>query len=274
MTQAIRFVDSHCHLNYPGLVEDTAGVLARMQAAGVTRALNICTTLEESDSVVSLARQHDFLMASVGVHPDNLGIEEPTVERLVALAQDPNVIAIGETGLDYYRREGDGKTDDFEWQRERFRVHIRAAKMVNKPLIIHTRDAAADTLRILEEEGAHQVGGVMHCFTESPGVARAAIDMNFLISLSGIVTFKNAKQVQDVAREIPLEHLMIETDAPFLAPAPHRGKVNEPSYVIFVAQKIAELKGIRVDEVAAVTTANFERFAAGALGAQDSTHVA
>jgi len=260
MTQAIRFVDSHCHLNYPGLVENTNAVLERMKAAGVTHALNICTTLEESENVLALAKAHSFLSASIGVHPDNLGIEEPTIERLVALAQDPKVIAIGETGLDYYRREGDGKTDDFEWQRERFRVHIRAACQLNKPLIIHTREAAEDTLRILKEEGADQVGGVMHCFTESPDVARAAIKMNFLISLSGIVTFKNAKQVQDVAREISLEHLMIETDAPFLAPAPHRGQVNEPSYVVFVAKKIAELKGISVQEVASVTTANFYRF--------------
>lgn len=258
----MNFIDSHCHLNYPGLVEDTAGVLARMQAAGVSQALNICTTLEEATTVIGMAREQDFLFASVGVHPDNQGVEEPTVDRLVQLAQDPKVIAIGETGLDYYRREGDGKTDDFEWQRQRFRTHIRAAKQLKKPLIIHTREAAADTLRILEEEGASEVGGVMHCFTESVDVARAAIGMNFLISLSGIVTFKNAKQVQEVAREIPLEHLMIETDAPFLAPVPHRGKVNEPSYVVFVAQKIAELKGVTVERVAKQTSANFRLFAA------------
>ena len=159
------FIDSHCHLNYPGLVEDTAGVVARMKAAGVGQALNICTTLEESEQVIGLARQHDFLVASVGVHPDNQGIEEPTVDRLVALAQDPKVVAIGETGLDYYRREGDGKDGDFEWQRERFRTHIRAAKALRKPLIIHTREAAEDTLRLLKEEGADEVGGVMHCFT-------------------------------------------------------------------------------------------------------------
>lgn len=265
MTTLSGFVDSHCHLNYPGLVEHTQAVLDRMQAAGVTHALNICTTLEESEDILALAKSHAFLYASIGVHPDNLGIEEPTVDRLIGLANDPKVIAIGETGLDYYRREGDGKTDDFDWQRERFRVHIRAARQLNKPLIIHTREAAEDTLRILKEEGADQVGGVMHCFTETPDVARAAIKMNFLISLSGIVTFKNAKQVQDVAREIPLEHLMIETDAPFLAPAPHRGQVNEPSYVVFVAKKIAELKGIGVEEVATVTTQNFARFAAGQL---------
>lgn len=263
---SLTFVDSHCHLNYPGLVERTAEVLERMRAAGVARALNICTTLEECEKVVNMTRDHDFLVASVGVHPDNLGIEEPTVERLVALASDPKVVAIGETGLDYFIREGDGKTGDLEWQRQRFRTHIRAAKLANKPLIIHTREAPADTLRILQEEGAEQVGGVMHCFTESVEVARACIDMNFLISLSGIVTFKNAKQVQQVATEIPLEHLMIETDSPFLAPAPHRGKVNEPAYVVLVAQKIAELKGVSVEEVSRLTTANFDRFIGGALG--------
>lgn len=262
----MNFVDSHCHLNYPGLVEDTAGVLSRMRAAGVSQALNICTTLEEAATVIGMAREHEFLLASVGVHPDNLGVKEPSVEDLVSLAQDPKVVAIGETGLDYYRREGDGKTDDFEWQRQRFCTHIRAAKALNKPLIIHTREAAADTLRILKEEGADVVGGVMHCFTESVEVARAAIELGFLISLSGIVTFKNAKQVHEVAREISLEHLMIETDAPFLAPAPHRGKVNEPSYVVFVAQKIAELKGVPVGLVAEQTTSNFERFVAGRVG--------
>lgn len=262
----MHFIDSHCHLNYPGLAEDTAGVLARMQAAGVSKALNICTTLEEAPAVIGLAHRHDFILASVGVHPDNLNIEEPSVERLVNLAQDPKVVAIGETGLDYYRREGDGKDGDFEWQRERFRTHIRAAKQVKKPLIIHTREAAADTLQILKEEGADQVGGVMHCFTESVEVARAAIDLGFLISLSGIVTFKNATQVHEVARNIPLERLMIETDAPFLAPVPHRGQTNEPAYVVHVAQKIADLKGLSIDKVATHTSENFARFIQAKLG--------
>lgn len=266
LSEQLHLVDSHCHLNYPGLNEDTAGVLARMQAAGVKRALNICTTLEESAEVLAIAQAHDFLYASIGVHPDNQGIEEPSVDRLIGLAQDPKVVAIGETGLDYYRREGDGKTDDLDWQRERFRVHIRAARALNKPLIIHTRDAAEDTLAILREEGAQAVGGVMHCFTESVQVAREAIALNFLISLSGIVTFKNAHQVHEVAREIPLDHLMVETDSPFLAPAPHRGKVNEPAYVAFVAKRVAELKGCAVGEVAAATTRNFDRFIAGELG--------
>ena len=266
LAEQLHLVDSHCHLNDPGLKEDTSGVLSRMQAAGVKRALNICTTLEESAQVLAIARAHDFLYASIGVHPDNQGIEEPSVERLIALASDPKVVAIGETGLDYYRREGDGKTDDLAWQRERFRVHIRAARALNKPLIIHTREAAEDTLKILREEGAEAVGGVMHCFTESVQVAREAIALNFLISLSGIVTFKNAHQVHEVARDIPLDHLMVETDSPFLAPAPHRGKVNEPAYVAFVAQRVAELKGCSVSDVAAATTRNFDRFITASLG--------
>jgi TatD DNase family protein len=236
-----------------------------MQAAGVRQALNICTTLEEADQVLALANAHPFLLASVGVHPDNLGVEEPTVEDLVSRAGNQKVVAIGETGLDYYRREGDGKTDDFGWQQSRFRTHIRAARALSKPIIVHTREASNDTLAIMKEEGASAVGGVMHCFTETVDVAKAAIEMGFLISLSGIVTFKNAKQVQQVAVEIPLEHLMIETDAPFLAPTPHRGKVNEPAYVVYVAQKIAELKGIPVEEVARVTSQNFSRFSSGAL---------
>ena len=254
------FVDSHCHLNYPGLNEDTAGVLSRMQAAGVRQALNICTTLEEADQVLALANAHPFLLASVGVHPDNLGVQEPTVEDLVSRAGNQKVVAIGETGLDYYRREGDGKTDDFGWQQSRFRTHIRAARTLSKPIIVHTREAATDTLQIMKEEGASAVGGVMHCFTESLAVAREAIDLGFLISLSGIVTFKNAHQVHEVATEVPLEHLMIETDAPFLAPVPHRGKVNEPAWVVHVAERIAALKEVSVAEVAKATTENFVRF--------------
>jgi TatD DNase family protein len=254
------FVDSHCHLNYPGLVEDTAGVLARMRAAGVDCALNICTTLEESDSVIELALRHDFLFASVGVHPDSQGVLEPTVQDLVSRAKNEKVVAIGETGLDYYRREGDGKPNDFEWQRERFRKHIQAAIQCDKPLIVHTRDAAEDTIRILREEGAERVGGVMHCFTESPQVAWSAIELGFLISLSGIVTFKKAEQVHRVAKEIPLEHLMIETDAPFLSPEPFRGKTNEPSRVVLVAQRIAAIKGVPLEDVAGATTANFRGF--------------
>jgi TatD DNase family protein len=256
----LEFADSHCHLNYEGLRDRTDEVLARMQEAGVRRALNVCTTLQEADQVLATAKAHDFLVCSVGVHPDYEDEVEPTVEDLVRRGQDPKVVAIGETGLDYFRLKG-----DLEWQRERFRVHIRAARVLGKPLIIHTREAADDTIRILREEKADQVGGVMHCFTESIDVAKQAVALNFLVSLSGIVTFKNAAQVHQVAQELPLDHLMIETDAPFLAPVPFRGKTNEPAFVIHVAQKIADLKGIPVSEVAERTTANFERFISGSL---------
>lgn len=261
MNSELEFADSHCHLNYEGLRERQAEVLTRMQAAGVRRALNVCTTLEESDAVRGLAEQHDFLVCSLGVHPDYEDVEtEATVGELVRRGAHDKVVAIGETGLDYFRLKG-----DLEWQRDRFRTHIRAARELGKPLIIHTREAPEDTIRILKEERAHEVGGVMHCFTESVEVARQAIELNFLISLSGIVTFKNATQVHDVAREIPLENLMIETDSPFLAPSPYRGKTNEPAWVVHVAQRIAELKGCGVGEVARKTTANFERFTTASL---------
>jgi len=252
----LEFADSHCHLNYEGLSQRTDDVLQAMACAGVTRALNICTTLEEADQVLEQTIGRPRLWCSVGVHPDYDEVaREPTVDELVRRAAHEKVVAIGETGLDYYRLKG-----DLDWQRERFRVHIRAARAVNKPLIIHTREAAGDTLRILREEKAHEVAGVMHCFTESMDVARAAIDLGFFISLSGIVTFKNAQQVHEVAREIPLENLLIETDAPFLAPVPFRGKTNEPAFVVHVAERIAELKGLAVEEVAQVTTQNFCRF--------------
>ncbi|MFM1881125.1 MAG: hypothetical protein RLZZ344_1359 [Pseudomonadota bacterium] len=252
----MEFADSHCHLNYEGLAGRSDAVVAAMRAAGVTRALNICTTMEEAPTVLDQARRYPQVWASVGVHPDyDEVIAEPTVDDLVRHAQDPKVVAIGETGLDYYRLEG-----DLEWQRDRFRTHIRAARTLGLPLIIHTRSAAEDTLRILREERADAVGGVMHCFTENLDVARAAIDLGFLISLSGIVTFKNAHQVHEVATEVPLEHLMIETDAPFLAPVPHRGKVNEPAWVVYVAARIAELKGVSVADVAAATSRNFMGF--------------
>jgi TatD DNase family protein len=252
----LEFADSHCHLNYEGLSQRTDEVLQAMACAGVTRALNICTTLEEADQVLEQTLGRPRLWCSVGVHPDYDEVaREPTVDELVRRADHEKVVAIGETGLDYYRLKG-----DLDWQRERFRVHIRAARTVNKPLIIHTREAADDTLRILREEKSHEVAGVMHCFTESMDVARAAIDLGFFISLSGIVTFKNAQQVHEVAREIPLENLLIETDAPFLAPVPFRGKTNEPAFVVHVAERIAELKGLAVEEVAEVTTQNFCRF--------------
>ncbi|MEY4014339.1 MAG: hypothetical protein RLZZ290_1203 [Pseudomonadota bacterium] len=254
-------VDSHCHLNYEGLAGRTQEILDQMASAGVTRALNVCTTLSEADAVLNTALGDERLVCSVGVHPDYEDEpQEASVEELVRRGAHPRVVAIGETGLDYFRLKG-----DLEWQRERFRTHIRAARELGKPLIIHTREAAADTLRILKEENAHEVGGVMHCFTENFEVAQAAIEMNFLISLSGIVTFKSAAQVHDVARRVPLEHLMVETDAPFLAPVPFRGKTNEPAFVVHVAQKVAELKDTTLERVARHTTANFEQFVMGPI---------
>ncbi len=255
-TQAsLEFADSHCHLNYEGLADRVEDVLARMREVGVRRALNVCTTLSEAQTVLDTARAHEFLVCSVGVHPDYEDVVEPTVEELVRRGDHPKVAAVGETGLDYFRLKG-----DLSWQRERFRVHIRAARELGKPLIIHTRDAAEDTIAILKEEKAHEVGGVMHCFTEHISVAREAVEMNFLVSLSGIVTFKNATQVHEVARELGLEHLMIETDAPFLAPVPHRGQTNEPAWVVHVAQRIADLKAVSLAEVAQWTSSNYTRF--------------
>ncbi len=246
------FVDSHCHLCFPELAADLQGVLARMRASRVEAALNVCTTLDEFRSVLDTARASDQLYASVGVHPDSIDTQEPTVEGLCELAGDPKVVAIGETGLDYFRLR-----EPLEWQRERFRIHIRAARACGKPLIIHTREAARDTLTIMREEGAGLAGGVMHCFTESTEVAQAALDLGFHISFSGIVTFKNARELQATAVTVPLERLLIETDAPYLAPVPHRGKPNEPSYVAFVATKLAELKGLSPEQIAKATTDNF-----------------
>ena len=248
------YVDSHCHLSFPELKEDLPGVLARMREARVDAALNVCTTLPEFPSVLAVTEQADNLFASVGVHPDYTETPEPTVEHLVELARHPKVVAIGETGLDYYRL-----AEPLEWQRERFRVHIRAARSCGKPLIIHTRAAADDTIRIMREEGAGQAGGVMHCFTESLEVARAAMDLGFHISFSGIVTFKNARELHAVAQAVPLERLLIETDAPYLAPVPHRGRRNEPSFVPHVAARLAELHGVAVEHVAEQTSTNFFR---------------
>lgn len=248
------FVDSHCHLAFPELAGDIDGVLARMSAAGVGRVLSVCTRLDEFERVHALALRDDRIHASVGVHPDNTGVEEPTVARLVELAARPRVIAIGETGLDYYRL-----AEPLDWQRERFRVHIRAAREAGKPLIIHTRSASADTLRIMREERADLAGGVMHCFTEDLQVARAAVDLGFFISFSGIVTFKNARELQAVARALPLERLLIETDAPYLAPVPFRGRTNEPAYVPHVAHKLAELHDVPSWVVESCTSENFLR---------------
>ncbi|MHB8849120.1 MAG: TatD family hydrolase [Burkholderiales bacterium] len=248
------FVDSHCHLDLPELAEHETEILARMKNARVTHALCVSVNLEQYPRVLALAERYPHIYASVGVHPDYENIAEPDVEGLTALAAHPRVVAIGETGLDYFRLTG-----DLEWQRERFRTHIRAARRANKPLIIHTRAAAADTLRIMQEEGAERVGGVMHCFTESQSVAEAAMEMNFYISLSGIVTFKNSHDLKLVAKNVPLERLLIETDSPYLAPVPHRGKTNEPAWVVHVAAAIAELRGIPVEAVGVATTANFFR---------------
>jgi len=245
------YVDSHCHLSFPELAADIDGVLARMRAADVRAAVNICTTLEEFDKVHALAVAQPDIWCSVGVHPDNQAVREPGVELLVELAARPKIVAIGETGLDYYRL-----AEPLEWQRDRFRAHIRAARATRKPLVIHTRSAAADTLRIMREEGAGEAGGVMHCFTESAEVARAALEMGFYISFSGIVTFKNARDLQAVAAEVPLERMLIETDAPYLAPVPLRGKTNEPSYVPHVAAKIAEIKNISIEQVGETCSSN------------------
>ncbi|MEO6976292.1 MAG: TatD family hydrolase [Gallionella sp.] len=248
----MQLIDSHCHINFPGLAENMGDVLAQMQQNEVVSALCVSVNLADFPQVLALAEQHPHIYASVGVHPDHEGAEEPDVARLVDLAQHPKVVAIGETGLDYFRLKG-----DLEWQRERFRTHIRAAHESGKPLIIHTREAAADTLRIMKEENAAEVRGVMHCFTETWEVAEAALAMGFYISFSGIVTFKNAKQIKEVAQRVPLERILIETDSPYLAPVPHRGKLNQPAYVKHVAAEIAMLRGISMDEVGRTTTENF-----------------
>jgi TatD DNase family protein len=248
------FIDSHCHINFAELSGDLEGLLARMQTAEVSQALCVSVSLETFPDVLAIAERHSNVFASAGVHPDQIDCEEPTVEGLVSLAANPRVVAIGETGLDYFRLEG-----DLEWQRERFRRHIRAAKLAHKPLIIHTRSAAEDTLRIMSEEGAASAGGVMHCFTESWEVAEAAMAMGFLISFSGIVTFKNAKALREVASRVPLEMTLIETDSPYLAPVPHRGKTNEPAFVRHVAEEIARIKSLPVETVARATADNFCR---------------
>ena len=267
------YVDSHCHLSFPELSGRIEEIRAEMRDAGVDRALCICTTLEEFESVHGLAMRFDNFWASAGVHPDNEGVREPTVDDLLALAALPRVVAIGETGLDYYRLSG-RSVADMEWQRERFRVHIRASRASSLPLVIHTRSASDDTLAVLREEGGGEVGGVFHCFTESLAVARAALDLGFFISFSGILTFKTAEELRDVARMVPLERCLIETDSPYLAPVPYRGRTNSPAYVPFVARQIAQLKGVSDEEVARATSVNFERlFGIPNPPAQGSTEV-
>lgn len=248
------FVDSHCHLDFPDLLQREDEVLAAMAANDVRHALCVSVKLEDFPRVLAVAERHAGLWASVGVHPDNADCEEPDVERLTALAAHPRVVAIGETGLDYYWHK-----DEPEWQRARFRTHIRAARACAKPLIVHTRNAAADTLRLMREENAGEAGGVMHCFTESREVAEAALDLGFYISFSGIVTFRNATALKEVAAMVPLDRLLIETDSPYLAPTPHRGHTNQPAWVVHVAEEIARLRGETVERIADVTTDNFFR---------------
>ncbi len=257
------FTDSHCHLSYPELHGDLPAILQAMATAQVDRALCICTTLEEFETVHALALQWPQLWATVGVHPDNEGVREPALDDLLARGRMPRVVGIGETGLDYYRMEG-RQWADMAWQRDRFRVHIQAAMALDLPLVVHTRSSADDTLSMLKEEGGGAAGrapvqGVFHCFTEGVAVARAALDLGFYISFSGIVTFKNARELQDVARFVPLDRMLIETDSPYLAPVPFRGKTNNPSYVPHVAKHIATLRACSVEDVAATTSHNFER---------------
>lgn len=252
------YVDSHCHLDFPELGAQIDAVLDRMRLNSVDRALCVSVTLEDFPRVLALAQAYPHLYASVGVHPDYPDTLEPDVETLVRLAREPKVIATGETGLDYFRTEGD-PAQVCGWQRERFRVHIRAARISRRPLIIHTRSAAADTLAIMREEGADDIGGVMHCFTETWEVAREALDLGFHISLSGIVTFKSAESLREVARKMPLDRLLIETDAPYLAPVPHRGKLNEPGFVRHVGEFLATLRGQSSELIADATTSNFFR---------------
>ena len=260
------YIDSHCHLNFPELVTQLPDILNAMQTAQVHQAVVICTTMEEFDAVQGLAAQHPHLWATVGVHPDNEGVHEPSLQELVQGAGRAKVIAVGETGLDYYQmdeRKGGRTVADMVWQRERFRTHIRAARQVQLPLVIHTRSASDDTIAILKEEGerggAGAAGGVFHCFTETLEVAREALDLGFYISFSGILTFKSAADLREVARFVPEDRFLIETDSPYLAPVPHRGKTNTPAYVPLVAQQLAQLRGCTAEDIGRQTTANFHR---------------
>ena len=251
------FIDSHCHLDFPEFQTRLPEVLANMKAARVEHALCVSVDIPDFPNVLKLAQENPHLYASVGVHPDYEDTPEPSFEFLVDTARKHSkIVAIGETGLDYYRM-GDRSYDSLEWQRNRFRTHIRAAIATKKSLIVHTRSASEDTIRILKEEGADQIGGVMHCFTESYEVAKAAMDMGFYISFSGIVTFKSAKDLQETCKRIPIERMLIETDSPYLAPIPYRGKLNEPAWVAKVAEFVATLKGIPLEELGEKTSNNF-----------------
>lgn len=245
-------IDSHCHLNFESLQKNISQVLHNARQNGVGHMLCVSVTLEKYPEVLALSHAHPQIFASVGVHPDEQQGQDPSVDDLVRRADDKRVVAIGETGLDYFRIKG-----DMSWQQERFRRHIRAALATGKPLIIHTREAAQDTIRILREEGAQAVGGVMHCFTENWDTAQAALDLGFYISFSGIVTFRNAENLREVARQVPLNRLLIETDSPYLAPMPHRGKTNEPAFVRHVAEQLATLRSLSLEEIATATTTNF-----------------
>jgi len=265
------FVDSHCHLSFPELRERLPEIRATMAQAAVDRALCICTTIEEFPLVHGLATAYDNFWCTVGVHPDNEGVHEPTADELIERCALPRVVAIGETGLDYYRLNG-RSVAEMAWQRERFRVHIHAARASGLPLVVHTRSASDDTLRILREEGAAR--GVFHCFTETLAVAAAALELGFYISFSGILTFRNAVELQAVAAMVPLDRCLIETDSPYLAPVPHRGRTNQPGWVPHVAAKLAQIKGIDVAEVARATSENFEAlFSAVGQAASDDERV-
>lgn len=249
----MQLVDSHCHINFKELHQRLPEILDNAKQNDITHMLCVSVNLEDFPQVLALSEEHDNIFASVGVHPCYEDVKEPSIEELVEIGKRPNIVAIGETGLDYFRTED----QDMNWQRERFVNHISAAKEVNKPLIIHTRSADDDTMRILEEEGADSCRGVMHCFAEDWQTAQKALDLGFYISLSGIVTFKNAQQVQEVARKCPLDRILVETDSPYLAPVPLRGKMNEPAFVRHTAQFVADLKGISLETLADVTTNNF-----------------
>ena len=258
------YTDSHCHLSYPELLSQLPDIRQKMKDAHVTRALCICTTMEEFDDVHALAKTYDNFWSTVGVHPDNEDIYEPTVADLVQKGSLPRVVAIGDTGLDYYQmeeRKGGRSVDDMDWQRDRFRTHIRAARQVKLPMVIHTRSSSDDTIRILKEEGevgdSSSVGGVFHCFSETQAVAKAALDLGYYISFSGILTFKTAQELRDVAAWMPLDRMLIETDSPYLAPVPYRGKTNNPSYVPFVGKLLADLRGMHAEEMAELTSQNF-----------------
>ena len=262
------FTDSHCHLNFPELVANLATIREAMAQARVDRALCICTTLEEFSAVHALATTYDNFWATAGVHPDNEGVTEPSLHDLLTRGQLPRVVGIGEIGLDYYRL-GERTVADMAWQRDRFRTHIHAARQLDKPLVIHTRSASDDTVGILKEEGedgsSGSAGGVFHCFTETKQVARAALDLGFYISFSGILTFKTAQDLREVATFVPSDRLLIETDSPYLAPMPFRGKTNNPSLVPYVAKQLAELRNCPVEDIAELTSRNFDRLFKGVL---------